>query len=432
MATASRLAASFTPRWLAAQRWFRAKQRAISAVTVTDRASLGAAHAELVVLEVAYTDGAMDHYLVLAVEEGGELREPRDGDGAWRTMVRLMAEGAELHAEHARVRLDATPVLDELLPSAREASAALEERRLGVEQTNTSVVLGERLILKLYRLLEPGVNPDLEVSAFLTDIGFPHTPPLAGSAHYLPEGGESCAALMLQALVPSRGDAWALVLSLVASPGDWPRASAAAERIGAISAQLHAALASRPDDAAFPARRATEDEIAAWEKAAQRGLTAALASLSGQARDRLEAMAPAIRERLATIGLARSVPVSRIHGDYHLGQLLAAPDGGFWIIDFEGEPARPLEERRQVTSPVRDVAGMLRSFDYAARTVDAGGWLVEARRAFLGAYGAIGPELVPLLAAFEVEKACYEVRYEANHRPDWIWLPLEALARLTA
>ncbi|HEX7197339.1 MAG TPA: hypothetical protein VF364_10975, partial [Candidatus Limnocylindria bacterium] len=130
---------------------------------------------------------------------------------------------------------------------------------------------------------------------------------------------------------------------------------------------------------------------------------------------------------------------SRVHGDYHLGQLLARSDGGFSVIDFEGEPARPLEERRQPGSPMRDVAGLLRSLDYAARTAeraspgfDAAAWLAEARGAFLGAYGAIGPAEASLLTAFELEKACYEVRYEANNRPDWLWLPLAAVERLTA
>ncbi len=122
---------------------------------------------------------------------------------------------------------------------------------------------------------------------------------------------------------------------------------------------------------------------------------------------------------------------------HHLGQLLVRPDGGFSVIDFEGEPARPLAERRQPASPLRDVAGLLRSLDYAARTAqrkapafDARGWLGEARRAFIDAYGAIAPSEVGLLEAFELEKACYEVRYEANNRPAWLWLPLAAVERL--
>jgi maltokinase len=125
--------------------------------------------------------------------------------------------------------------------------------------------------------------------------------------------------------------------------------------------------------------------------------------------------------------------VSRIHGDYHLGQLLARGDGGYSVIDFEGEPARPLAERRTPASPLRDVAGMLRSLDYAARTAQAAPtWLEQARASFLDGYGGIRPDEQRLVDAFELEKACYEVGYEANNRPDWLWLPLAAIERLAS
>jgi maltokinase len=155
-------------------------------------------------------------------------------------------------------------------------------------------------------------------------------------------------------------------------------------------------------------------------------------------------LAPAITARFAdALGRAasRTTPVSRIHGDYHLGQLLRTADGGFSVIDFEGEPARPLSERRSPGSPLRDVAGMLRSLDYAARSAasaagsrgfDPDTWLGRAREAFVAGYGGIRDDDQPLLDAFELEKACYEVRYEANNRPDWLWLPLAAVDRLVA
>jgi predicted trehalose synthase len=150
------------------------------------------------------------------------------------------------------------------------------------------------------------------------------------------------------------------------------------------------------------------------------------------------AMAPTIAARFAdAFGSAGDAArVTRIHGDYHLGQLLARDDGGFSVIDFEGEPARPLAERRVPSSPLRDVAGMLRSLDYAASTaeragaLDAGLWLAHARDAFLVAYGRIGAEESRVLAAFELEKAVYEVRYEASNRPNWLWLPMAAVTRL--
>jgi maltokinase len=297
-------------------------------------------------------------------------------------------------------------------------------------------VLDDRLILKLYRLLEPGVNPDLEISTFLTDAGFADTPAVAGAMTWVPDDGEPAAAAMLQAFVPSTGDGWAAMLDALAT--DSSSGLTLAARVGNVTSHLHAALASRPSDA-FPSRPATVAETAAWRGSAERQLAQAVTAVSGEARARLVALAPRITARFADAFGASSgeARVSRIHGDYHLGQLLARTDGGFSVIDFEGEPARPLDERRAPASPLRDVAGMLRSLDYAARTAERGSsafvaaaWLADAREAFLGGYGRIGPADLPLLEAFELEKACYEVRYEASNRPDWLWLPLAAVELL--
>ena len=424
---------AFDPTWLAAQRWFRAKQRPIATVSQADQANIE--HAELRVLEVAYADGgAPDHYL-LPTFDG---REPDDGDGAWREIVRAIATGVELRSDRGSFTCSRTDAFDELLPSAEQSVEALGERRLRVEQSNTSVVLGERLILKLYRLLEPGENPDLEVSAFLTDAGFADTPAVAGAMAYLPDGGEQSAAAMLQAYVPSTGDGWAAMLQALAVD---PRAGTEiAATLGGLTASMHAALASRPDHPAFPARAATVAETAAWRTSAELQLAQAVFAVAGAAHQRLVELAPSVRARFAdTFGSATGdARVSRIHGDYHLGQLLARTDGGFSVIDFEGEPARPLTERREPGSPLRDVAGMLRSLDYAARTAarddatfEVESWLAEARGAFVGAYGGIDAREAGLLQAFELEKACYEVRYEAGNRPEWLWLPLAAVERLT-
>ncbi len=424
---------AFDPAWLAAQRWFRSKQRPIATVTEIDRAAVE--RAVLSVIEVAYVDGGTpDHYLVPTVDG----REPQDGEGAWRAIVRAVAGGAELRGDGGRFICSRTDAFDDLLPSAEQATDALDERRLRVEQSNTSVVLDDRLILKLYRLLEPGENPDLEVSAFLTDAGFADTPAVAGAMSYVPDGGEPAAAAMLQAYVSSTGDAWAAMLDALA---DDPRgAIRLAASVGRVTADLHAALASMPDHPSFPARAATAAETAAWRASAERQLAQAVTAVDGDAHERLVELAPGVTARFAdTFGSATGAArVSRIHGDYHLGQLLARIDGGFSVIDFEGEPARPLAERRQPGSPLRDLAGMLRSLDYAARTVardhatfDAEDWLAEARTAFIGAYGGVDPAEAGLLQAFELEKACYEVRYEASNRPEWLWLPLAAVERLT-
>jgi trehalose synthase-fused probable maltokinase len=421
-----------TPAWIAAQRWFRAKARPVAAVTEVDAIPLTDA-VRLAVLEVAYgDDGPDDRYLAPLAGDA----EAGYGDGAWRSMVAAMAAGAELHGRRGRLRCEATPALAELLPSPVEAVAVLDERRLGVEQTNTSVVLGERLILKLMRRLEPGTDPDVEVGRFLGEVGFDETPALAGSATYLPADGEPAGAAILQAYVAARGDAWTVLLGQLRDEPDG--ATRAAGEIGALTRRLHGALASRPDNPDFPARRATGAETAGWRAAGEAQLAAAIAAVRGDERRRLVAVADAVRARFAdAFGRATDAAgVSRIHGDYHLGQLLAAASG-YLVIDFEGEPARPLAERRAPSSPLRDVAGMLRSLDYAARTAQRAGhapeaWLPGARAAFLAGYGGIGPSDGALLEAFELEKACYEIRYEANNRPAWLWLPLAAVEGLAA
>jgi trehalose synthase-fused probable maltokinase len=244
---------------------------------------------------------------------------------------------------------------------------------------------------------------------------------------------------MLQAFVPSRGDAWGAMLEALADQPD--RGLEMARTVGDTTARMHRALASAPDEPSFPARPATVEETASWRASAEQQLAQAVTALSGAPHGQMVEMAPAISARFAdTFGSATGdALVTRVHGDYHLGQLLARPDGGFSVIDFEGEPARPMPERRGAASPLRDVAGLLRSLDYAARTAQrdhrdfaADRWLEQARAAFLDAYGRIGPGQSALLQAFELEKACYEVRYEANNRPDWLWLPLDAVARLVA
>ncbi|CAN5821909.1 hypothetical protein BH20CHL8_BH20CHL8_00770 [soil metagenome] len=426
---------TLTPEWIVSQRWFRSKQRPVTSVSEADSAPLR--DGSLTVLEVAFADGGDPHYYLAPVIEG---REPRDGDGVWRALVAVIADEAELSGRRGHFRGTRASAMDVLLPSTPGA-AALDERRLGVEQSNSSVVLGERLILKLYRRLEPGLNPDLEVSAFLADVGFADTPALAGYLTYEPEHGQSAAAAMLQAVVSSSGDAWASMLeALVDSPESGIEMAA---RIGDLTARLHAALASRPEDPDFPSGIATPEQTARWRAGAEQQLAQALTAVSGPAHERFVSLAPIITARFAdTFGAsAGEASVSRIHGEYHLGQLLRTTDGGFTVIDFEGEPARPLAERRAPGSPLRDVAGMLRSLDYAARSAETGAhapgfeaeaWLARAREALLAAYGGIGSHEGRLLAAFELEKACYEVRYEANNRPAWLWLPLAAVERLAA
>ena len=424
-----RLASAFTPEWLAGQRWYRAKSRRLSSVELLDAGAVAGSAGWLLVLEATDEAGGHARYLVPVALEGDRFREPMDGDGVWRELAALMLDGGEVAGRQGRWLFNPTG-------SLRHSLASVAERRLGVQQSNTSVALGNNLMLKVYRLVEPGANPEVEMNAFLTDVGFGEAPALAGSATYVLDG-EPHTAAMLQELVHSAGDAWSWVLDRLALEPDGPaEAIRGIEEIGRLTAAMHAALASRPDAPGFPSRLATTDELVAWAASAERQLAAVLAVVDDAAKARLAEVEPRIRAGLGAIREAPGARVSRIHGDYHLGQLLRTDDG-FTVIDFEGEPARSLAERRAPASPLRDVAGMLRSLDYAAYAAAGesspsrrSDWVAAARRAFLDGYGGVSQEEEPLLAAFELEKACYEVVYEANNRPDWVWLPLGALERL--
>jgi maltokinase len=431
------LAAALTPTWLAAQRWYRSKSQRLASVELVDAARMADGPGWLLVLSATDDSGGAARYLVPAVADGDAFREPRDGEGVWRGLASLIVAGGELQGARGSWAFAPTPALDQLLPGGGTALAGLSERRLTGEQSNTSVAFGDRLMLKLYRLLEPGANPEVEVNAFLTSVGFAHAPALAGTASYLLDG-ELHSGAMLQRFVASSGDGWSWLLDrLAATPGGPAEAITGITHMGNLTAQMHAALASRPDTFGFPSRFATPGELGAWRAAAEHQLEGALAALDGSMRARLAAIAPRITARLDAIPTANSARVTRMHGDYHLGQLLRT-ERGFVVIDFEGEPARSLAERRAPASPLRDVAGMLRSLDYGAHSFDAKAgsperlatWLRDARAAFLAGYGGIQHGDQPLLDAFELEKACYEVRYEANNRPDWVWLPLDALERL--
>jgi trehalose synthase-fused probable maltokinase len=432
-----RLASAFTPDWLAAQRWYRGKSQRLERVELLDAAALGGGPGWLLVLGATDAAGEMSRYLVPVTSDADSFREPRDGEGVWQRLATLILERGALEGVRGRWLFSPTEAAAALAPGGSGELSALTEWRLGVQQSNTSVALDDRLILKVYRLLEPGGNPEVEMNAYLTGVGFHQAPALAGSTSYLLDG-EPHSAAMLQELVPSTGDGWSWVLDRLSSPADGPaQAMRGIAQIGALTAAMHAALGSRPGTPGFPSRPATPGELSAWRAAAEGQLRTALSVLGAGERPRLAAVADRIAATFATIEAAGGAWVSRIHGDYHLGQLLRTADG-FTVIDFEGEPARSIAERREPASPLRDLAGMLRSLDYAAHTAPptASGpdarqsWLREARAALVDGYGGVGPDDEPLLAAFELEKACYEVVYEANNRPAWTWLPLEALERL--
>jgi maltokinase len=330
-------------------------------------------------------------------------------------------------------------------------SAGTEEARLArpvnAEQSNTSLVFDDRLILKLFRRLHPGPNPDVEVTTALAATGFPqvatplviwHDDPydLAFGQQYLAGGSEG----------------WALALTSLRdfynSESEHPSDAggdfaAEAARLGHMTAEMHLALASAFGTDAGPATRAT------WAGVVDH-IEARLRTASDLAGDDLGRAAEPLLTRLR--GVEVPGPAIRVHGDYHLGQVMQT-DAGWYVLDFEGEPARPLSERRMMTSPLKDVSSMLRSFDYAARYALterssaelphleplAEAWEVHNRQAFLEGYREVeatdsllaGPRSTPaVLLAYELDKALYELDYERAHRPEWVPLPLGAIRRL--
>jgi trehalose synthase-fused probable maltokinase len=352
--------------------------------------------------------------------------------------------------------------LGQLVPGGPEAVAGLEERPLGLDQSNTSVVLGERLLLKAFRRIEPGLNPDLELNAWLSEeVGFTAVPRLAGYAEIVTADGAATVALLQEYVAGGQDVYEGLAEQLtdwILAPGEVTveYATEIAADLGELTAALHVALASARGVPEFEPREASHDELRDWRRAADRQLQRALELVDADAGRELRAMAPAIADELTVLEALPSVPVvTRVHADLHLGQVIATRDG-FRIVDFEGEPTRPVEERRRHNSPLRDVASMLRSIDHAGRSarrraeqrrggpvespgLDLEAWLGRARERFLEAYRrgvreAGSPFVVDddLLRAFEFEKETYEFIYAATYLPDWMWAPLEGMRALVS
>jgi maltokinase len=404
------------------QRWFGSKSRVLTGGCIADAGALSADCA-LALFEAEFAEGAGELYqLPYRVAGGGEkVLELADPPLARALLAALRAS--------ARVATEAGGIEFELAGDLPGEDALEGVRSAGAEQSNSSVVFGERCILKAYRRLEDGESPELEMLRFLDVHGFEHAPRLLGWYGY--EGPRLAATLgILQEFVPDARDGWQDALGSLADPAEF---LSRLRRLGEVTARMHTVLASAGDDPAF-----APEGRAAWDDAGARAWLAVapepIAARSGEALERLRAL-----HRLGTGGKA-----IRQHGDYHLGQVLWAR-GDWLVLDFEGEPARPLAERRHKSTPLRDVAGMLRSFAYAAETGRAtgapgtAGWERDARSAFLSGYtSAIDDSLLPpegeardaLLAACELEKALYELRYEQDNRPDWMHVPMAGILRL--
>ncbi|MBI4605966.1 MAG: putative maltokinase [Planctomycetes bacterium] len=494
------------PEWLAGQRWFRGKSRAVARCRVRDPIPLGGA--EVAVTRVEYSTGVTEDYALYLLEGAGP-GAPRDAlaeRGFCARLLELIASegqaeglgGAVVASSSEEVRRAARDVSDARdardvsdargARDARDSGAALEPVPSGAEQSNSSVVYGRRFILKLYRRVEPGVHPDLEVGRRLTAVGFPHAPRVEGHLEHRPRAGEPVLLGLLQAFLPNEGDGWSFTLAALGPCLERVRSTAAgaargapaqgaevlgdyapaARLLGRRTAELHLALGAATDDPAFAPEPFTEDarrEAAAGARALAAGTLDLLAArlegaagalpagVRGAAREVLAAR-EAILERLGSLAAGPPLRSLRIrgHGDYHLGQVLRTRDD-FAITDFEGEVTRPLAERRRKASPLRDAAGMLRSFHYAAYAsilLEPGGeadverlapraaaWHRAAAAAFLEEYRrTVGKapffpreeeELGRLLRFHLLEKAIYEVGYELQSRPGWLRIPLEGV-----
>src|SRR5919198_1973077 len=440
--------------WLLGRRWFGSKARDVAQIHVLDVVALYAGppalHAALV--EARFPGGTHDVYqLLLAMRDGApgvdeavvgevggiEVYDAFADPQACDVIGRLLRDGAEVHGEHARVEFH---WLEGVEPPRPGASV----RAMGAEQSNTSIVFDDALVLKAFRRVEAGVNPELEMLRFLSGHDYPHVAELGGWYQYEGELMDATVGVV-QRYVPGAWDGWELALDELGA--DPERFVARLRDLGGGIGQMHSVLASDASDPAFAPEDPSDESLSLLTATIDEEIERVF--LEMPEIDAIEAIAgrgAEVRDRLQLLShVGARGKLIRHHGDLHLGQTMLAADG--WVIlDFEGEPARPLLERRRKRSPLRDVAGMLRSFAYAASASELqrgrrapDGWEERAREAFLSGYfETVDPVLMPpgeaptrtLLSIFELEKAVYELRYELNNRPDWVGIPVAGIARL--
>lgn len=515
------------PTYLYQQRWFGAKARQITSTPIVDLIPIAYADrsAYLLLIEIAYSEGAPDRYaLLLAHSSEDELNEQQPirpsalfarvqssaGNGVLfdglldqrfaAALLSFVETKREFGGERGSLRISQSAAFWQLRGSDQQPLPA----KIGTaEQSNTSVIYADRLIMKLFRRIEAGINPELEIGRFLTDRGqFSQMSQLAAAIEYLLPGEEPASLAVMQAFVPNRGDAWSYTISEIVAaferakglkPPKRPTQSLlelavqplpeqaklllgpyqrAAARLGQLTAQFHVALAADPDQPDF-APEAMDEQTRQWldhelsERALRtfQTLQTRLESLPTALQADVQRILQAQEQLLGRIHSTLSQPCDalriRVHGDYHLGQVLYTGND-FVIIDFEGEPARSLQERRRKSSPLQDVAGMLRSFHYAPYAVLMGQaprvsyssaelaqlepwaaqWHAWVSGTFLSSYlkSIQGTRLVPtqiselqaLLDLYILDKALYELLYELNNRPTWVRIPLEGLLQLGA
>ena len=414
--------------WLRTRRWFGGKGAAIADVRVLNEARVSAALA-CVTIEVTYAGGRAPERYLLPVRPGGppgRIEETLDED-ALLDVLGLIRGGRTVRTDASTIHGERfSPALLDALPARPSV------RHLSAEQSNTSVVFGEQIIVKLIRKLEHGRNPELEIGALLSRADFRATPELAGALSV--SGAVEATLAVAHRFVPVEADGWSYVLASLKSRA--PTLLAEALALGTRVGELHLALASDKKDPAFAPEPITRADHARWTGDLLRELDATV-KLASAAVPGLAARAPLLRRRIERLRTLKPSGVKiRQHGDLHLGQVLRS-EGQWLIFDFEGEPARTLGERRAKHCPWKDAAGMLRSFAYAGGAAQDDSMIPDCRRAFLRGYRAAAAALLPddervLLESLELEKLLYELRYEVGHRPDWVRIPARDLLSMEA
>ncbi|MFE2474756.1 maltokinase [Streptomyces sp. NPDC059389] len=421
--------------WLPLQRWFAGKGRRIGRLRMISAADLLPPGSSPRLVHLLLDVDGDCYQLLLGVRPalppalapaliGRAEQGPYAGQCVYEglgdpRLAALLLERLRAPGTLGPLRFDRDPMA--LIP------AALAPRPLSGEQTNSSLIYGDSYILKVFRRVGPGVNPDLELPRALAAAGCARVPaPVAWYEAALP-GGEPLTLGVLQPYLRGSDDGWQLALGRLRDGADF---TAEAHALGRATAEVHSALAD-----ALPTVALGPEQTARLAS----GMTARLAATAREVAS-LRPYEAGLRGAFDALAASRGagVPAQRIHGDLHLGQTLRTADGSWALIDFEGEPARPLADRRRPEPAVRDIAGILRSFDYAARSHRpfAPAWADACRAAFCEGYarttGRDPREDLVLLRAYETDKAVYEARYESRHRPDWLHVPMAAIRRLAA